>query len=111
MGSSFALAAQTEGGGSVAVWGRMAQSRFAGREAGLSLDGDVTTGLLGADYAQGSLTGGAVLSHSRGEGGYRGEAAGKIEASMTALTPWRATRCRSGCRSGARWATARATSS
>ena len=88
MGSSFALAAQTEGGGSVAVWGRMAQSRFAGREAGLSLDGDVTTGLLGADYAQGALTGGAVLSHSSGEGGYSGEAAGKVEASMTALTPW-----------------------
>ena len=89
MGSSFALAAQTDGGGSAAVWGRMARSSFAGREAGLSLDGDVTTGLLlGADYAQGSWTGGAVLSHSRGEGGYRGKAAGKVEASMTALTPW-----------------------
>ena len=88
MGSSFALAAETEGGGSVAVWGRMAQSSFSGREAGLSLDGDVTTGLLGADYAKGPWTGGAVLSHSRGEGGYRGEAAGKIEASMTVLTPW-----------------------
>ena len=88
MGSSFALAAKTDGGGAAAVWGRMAQSRFSGREAGLSLDGDVTTGLLGADYAQGPWTGGAVLSHSRGEGGYRGEAAGKVEASMTALTPW-----------------------
>ena len=88
MGSSFALAAQTDSGGSAAVWGRMAQSRFAGREAGLSLDGDVTTGLLGADYAQGPLTGGAVLSHSSGEGGYSGKAAGKVEASMTALTPW-----------------------
>ena len=66
----------------------MAQSRFSGREGGLSLDGDVTTGLLGADYAQGPWTGGAVLSHSSGEGGYNGEAAGKVEASMTALTPW-----------------------
>ena len=88
MGSSFALAAKTDGGGAAAVWGRMAQSRFSGREAGLSLDGDVTTGLLGADYAQGPWTGGAVLSHSSGEGGYNGEAAGKVEASMTALTPW-----------------------
>ena len=88
MGSSFALAAETDSGGSLAVWGRMAQSRFAGREAGLSLDGDVTTGLLGADYAQGPWTGGAVLSHSSGEGGYSGDAAGKVEASMTALTPW-----------------------
>ena len=88
MGSSFALATKTAGGGSSAVWGRMAQSRFSGREGGLRLDGDVTTGLLGAEYARGPLTGGAVLSHSRGEGGYRGDAAGKVEASMTALTPW-----------------------
>ena len=88
MGSSFALAAKTEGGGSAAFWGRMARSRFAGREAGLSLDGDVTTGLLGADYARGALSGGAVLSHSSGEGGYSGDAAGKVEPSMTALTPW-----------------------
>ena len=88
MGSSFALAAETDSGGSAAVWGRMARSSFSGREAGLSLDGDVTTGLLGADYAQGPWTGGAVLSHSSGEGGYSGDAAGKVEASMTALTPW-----------------------
>ena len=88
MGSSFALAAKTDGGGTAAVWGRMAQSRFSGREGGLSLDGDVTTGLLGADYAQGPWTGGSVLSHSSGEGEYNGEAAGKVEASMTALTPW-----------------------
>ena len=95
MGSSFALAAKTDGGGTAAVWGRMAQSRFSGREAGLSLDGDVTTGLLGADYAQGPWTGGAVLSHSSGDGGYRGNEedaasgmSGKVEASMTALTPW-----------------------
>ena len=88
MGSSFALAAETDSGGSAAVWGRMARSSFSGREAGLSLDGNVTTGLLGADYAQGPWTGGAVLSHSSGEGEYNGEAGGKVEASMTALTPW-----------------------
>ena len=88
MGSSFALGAKTHGGGSSAVWGRMAQSRFSGREGGLSLDGDVTTGLLGAEYARGPLAGGAVLSNSRGEGGYGGDAAGRVEASMTALTPW-----------------------
>ena len=88
MGSSFALGAKTDGGGSSAVWGRMAQSRFSGREGGLSLDGDVTTGLLGAEYARGPLAGGAVLSNSRGEGGHGGDAAGRVEASMTALTPW-----------------------
>ena len=88
MGSSFALGAKTDGGGSSAVWGRMAQSRFSGRSGGLSLDGDVTTGLLGAEYARGPLAGGAVLSNSRGKGGYGGDAGGRVEASMTALTPW-----------------------
>ena len=88
MGSSFALAAKTHGGGSAVVWGRMAQSRFSGRAGGLSLDSDVTTGLLGAEYARGPLAGGAVLSNSRGKGGYGGDAAGRVAASMTALTPW-----------------------
>ena len=92
MGSSFSLAAQTDDGGFAALWGRMAQTRFAGREDTLSLDGDVTTGLLGADYASGRWTTGLVLSHSIGEGGYRGatsgESSGEIEATVTALTPW-----------------------
>ena len=84
MGSSFSLAAETGAGGFVSLWGRMAQSRFAGREDTLSLDGDVTTGLLGADYASGRWTTGLVISNSVGEGGYRGA----IEATVTALTPW-----------------------
>ena len=88
MRSSFAVAGETDDGSSAAVWGRMAQSSFSGREAGISLDGDVTTGLLGADYARGSWTGGAVLSHSSGEGGYSGDATGKVKASMTAMAPW-----------------------
>ena len=88
MGSSFSLAAQTDGGGFAGLWGRMAQTSFAGREGTLSLDGDVTTGLLGADYASGRWTTGLVLSHSIGEGGYRGENSGEIEATVTAVTPW-----------------------
>ena len=88
MGSSFSLAAQTDGGGFAGLWGRMAQTSFAGREGSLSLDGDVTTGLLGADYASGRWMTGLVLSHSIGEGGYRGETSGEIEATVTAVTPW-----------------------
>ena len=88
MGSSFSLVAETDGGGFAGLWGRMAETRFAGREDGLSLDGDVTTGLLGADYASGGWTTGLVISHSVGEGGYRGESSGEIEATVTALTPW-----------------------
>ena len=100
MGSSFSLAAETGAGGFASLWGRMAQTRFAGREGTLSLDGDVTTGLLGADYASGRWTTGLVISNSVGEGGYRGDVpatapapapagtAGAIEATVTALTPW-----------------------
>ena len=88
MGSSFSLAAETDSGGFAGLWGRMAQTRFAGREDSLSLDGEVTTGLLGADYASGRWTTGLVVSHSIGEGGYRGEGSGDIEVSVTALTPW-----------------------
>ncbi len=88
LGSSFSLAAETDGGGFAGLWGRMAQTRFAGREGTLSLDGDVTTALLGADYAWDRWTTGLVLSHSTGEGGYRGGSSGEIEAGVTAVTPW-----------------------
>ena len=92
IGSSFSLAGETGAGGGAGLWGRMAQTSFAGREDTLSLDGDVTTGLLGADYASGRWTAGLVVSHSAGEGGYRGESSGEssgdIEATVTALTPW-----------------------
>ena len=96
LGSSFSVAAQTGGGGFAGLWGQMAQTSFAGREDSLSLDGDVTTGLLGADYASGRWTTGLVISNSVGEGGYRGAVpatapagtAGAIEATVTALTPW-----------------------
>ena len=64
MGSSFSLAAQTDGGGFAGLWGRMAQTRFAGREGSLSLDGDVTTGLLVRTMRPGRWMTGLVVSHS-----------------------------------------------
>ena len=88
MGSSFSLASETAGGGFAALWGRMAHTRFAGREDVLNLDGDVTTGLVGADYAWDRWKTGLVVSRSIGEGGYWGESSGDIEATVTALTPW-----------------------
>ncbi len=54
LGSSFSLTGATDGsGGSVALWGRTARGGFDGREGSLSLDGTVTTGMLGADHARG----------------------------------------------------------
>ena len=65
LGSSFTLTGETDGsGGSMALWGRGSQGRFDGREGTFSLDGEVTTGMLGADYARGKWLVGLALAQS-----------------------------------------------
>ncbi len=77
LGSSFSLTGATDGsGGSMAFWGRAAQGSFDGREGTFSLDGTVTTGMLGADYARGKWLVGLALAQSTGEGDYRDTDAG-----------------------------------
>ena len=73
LGSSFTATGEKDGtGGSLAFWGRAAQSSFDGREEGtFSLDGEATTAMLGADYARGNGLVGMALMQSSGEGGYR----------------------------------------
>ena len=72
LGSSFTLTGETDGsGGSMAFWGRGSQARFDGREGTFSLDGEVTTALLSADYARGKWLVGLALAQSAGEGDYR----------------------------------------
>ena len=115
LGSSFTLTGkQDSSGGTGAFWGRAAQGSFAGREGTLSLDGEVTTAMLGADYARDRWLVGLVLAQSTGEGGYAdsgdgGSGAcpdgmdaatralcngavrggdGKVEASLTAAIPY-----------------------
>ena len=116
LGSSFSLTGAADGsGGSMAFWGRAAQGRFDGGEGTFSLDGEVTTGMLGADYARGRWLVGLALAQSTGEGDYRdtgtaprpggqgcpqgtgplcGEAVregdGSVEASLTAAIPYAA---------------------
>ena len=95
-GTSFALTAETAGGagGLVSLWGRGAVSRFDGREGDLSLDGEVASAMLGADWTGGSGSGagvwtaGLLLSHSRGEGGYRGAGEGTVSSTVTGLYPY-----------------------
>ncbi len=72
LGSNFSLTGEKDGsGGSIAFWGRAAQGSFDGREGTFSLDGAVTTGMLGADYARGKWLVGLALARSTGEGDYR----------------------------------------
>ena len=101
-GTSFALTGgSAEAGGYAALWGRGAISRFDGREGDLTLDGEVTTGLMGADWASAPGSGsrrwtaGLAFGHARGTGGYRegggceGEScAGEVEATLTGLWPY-----------------------
>ena len=98
-GSSFALTAQADGigGGLVSLWGRGALTRFDGREGELSLSGEVTGALLGADWTRERSTLGLMLGHARGEGGYRGAdspgsgsgaSGGEVASTVTGLYPY-----------------------
>ncbi len=113
LGSSFTATGETDGtGGSLAFWGRAAQSSFDGREGTFSLDGETTTAMLGADYARGKWLVGLALMQSSGEGGYADAGIGTqpcpddmdgslcngavrtgdgdVEASLTAAVPYAA---------------------
>ena len=107
-GTSFALTGgSAEAGGYAALWGRGAISRFDGREGDLTLDGEVTTGLMGADWAAERWTAGLAIGHARGTGGYseggncepaaevnaagyRGPSrcSGEVEATLTGVWPY-----------------------
>ena len=88
LGSAFSLTGEAPDGGTAGFWGRAAVSGFDGREGELSLDGEVTTGLLGADYGRGRWLLGLIASHSRGEGGYRGSGGGTVSSTLTGVHPW-----------------------
>ena len=112
LGSHFSLTGEQDAsGGTMAFWGRASQARFNGAERGdgtdIGLDGTVTTGMLGADYARGDWLVGLALTQSSAEGGYAatGDAPcpdpdavlcdgalragdGEVEASLTAALPY-----------------------
>ena len=86
-GSEFELNRERHGG-VISVWSRSARSHFGGRQGALSLDGDVRTTMLGADYTRGRLVAGLSMARSQGLGGYGGRHAGRVESSVTGLYPW-----------------------
>ena len=87
-GSSFALTGGSAEGGFAGLWGRGALSRFDGREGKLTLSGEVTSALLGAEFAREPGMVGLMLSHARGEGSYRGAGNGEVESTLTGLYPY-----------------------
>ena len=88
-GSSFLLSTGSSEGGLGALWGRGAVSSFDGRQDEVDLDGEVVSGLVGADWTHGRTTLGLAMAHSRGEGAYQGPSGdGEIETTLTGLYPW-----------------------
>ena len=95
VGTSFALTGgSAEGGGFASLWGRASIAGFDGREGSLTVDGEVTTGLIGADWASESWTAGLALGHSTGTGGWRKggdcdlNCGGGIEATLSGVYPY-----------------------
>ena len=88
-GSQFSLTREAADGSTVVVWGRGAVTDFDGRDNQASVDGNVTTGLLGADWASGPLVAGLALSISEGRGSWTldGEKE-NVESSMAGLHPF-----------------------
>ena len=86
-GSEFELNHERRGG-VLSVWSRSARSSFGGRQGALSLNGDVRTTMVGADYSRGRLVAGLALARSRGLGGYDGRHIGEVESSATGVYPW-----------------------
>ena len=87
-GTSFALTDGSTQAGFASLWGRGAVSRFDGREGELTLEGEVTSAMLGADFTRELGTVGLMLTLSRGEGSYRGQVEGTVESTLTGLYPY-----------------------
>ena len=84
-------AAIPAGAGHWSLWGRGALIRFTGQDRGLSLDGDVLTGLLGLDYSRGRWLAGVGLAYNDGAGAYRASdngAVGEMDSTLVSVHPY-----------------------
>ena len=72
------------------AWGRVAATRFDGRDGTLTLDGDVLTGTVGVDGEWDRLLAGVAVAHSQGDGSYTGagDSRGDLEQTLTSLHPY-----------------------
>ena len=95
LGSAFHLA--REGGGTgpdLAAWGRVTLGGFDAEapadEGEVRLDGEVTTGILGADAEWKRLLAGVAISVSEGEGTFDqpGVDSGTVESTLTTVSPY-----------------------
>ena len=93
LGSSFRLQSggKEAGAPGAAAWGAMAAGRFETRSDGVATEGEVTTGMVGADLSSGRWLVGGALSHARGKGSFASSAEraeGEAETRLTAVHPY-----------------------
>ena len=92
LGSSFHLVSEpdTSGGAALSAWGRVSTGGFRAEVDGVTMDGDVTTGLLGFDAEWERLLAGLLLARSDGDGAYRqsGGGRGSLESTLTGAYPY-----------------------
>ena len=98
LGSAFQLATDGDGSGpALAAWGRVAHGSFDAEHADDSgstrVDGEVLTGVLGADADFGRVLAGVAVSLSEGDGKYDSPdvdvgATGRIESTLTTVSPY-----------------------
>jgi len=95
LGSAFHLVRDSDGGGpGLAAWGRVTTGGFDGEApadgGNVRIDGNVTTGILGADAQWNRLLAGVAVSVSEGEGSFDqpGVDSGAIESTMTTVSPY-----------------------
>ena len=95
LGSAFHLSSGggQDAGAAYTAWGRVATSGFAAEDDGVTMDADVTSGLVGFDAEWARVLAGVMFSHSTGEGDYRlsaesGGKSGRVESSLTGVYPY-----------------------
>ena len=93
--SSFAFGRGGDAGGpGLGAWGRVSMGSFDAEErheqGAVAMDGEVTTGIVGADAAWERWLAGLAVSVSKGEGsyGYAGVDSGTIESTLTGVHPY-----------------------
>ena len=95
LGSAFHLSNRGEGveGPALSAWGHVATGGFETEEDGVTMDGDVTTGIVGFDAEWAQALAGVMVSLSEGDGTYaldpdRGDDTGTVESTMTGVYPY-----------------------
>ncbi len=84
-GSHFTLSDED----GTSIWGRASYSSYKDADDGTSIDGEVTTAMLGVDHSSGRTLLGLALAYSDSDGEWRGESdEGELSGTLASLLPY-----------------------